>query len=319
MIPPPDDNPNTKPPEEPSGGDPFDNLLSGGGGDALNLDAAAALSGKISGGLGEGGDTASAVADASKLAEALTAGVGASVPPETATETETATSAEVPPPPPGDADEGAVKKDGEEAEQSKARAAAEKVNSYIKARKDTWSDYALVFTGWRSADRLTARMSVLFIVCFVGTIYVLTTAWKRHSITAQEIQRREFMMRTAQQNELAKKLADEEKLRSSIVTMGKFTLELNPIAGQRLNRGVVNMAEVEIVLRCDSKATREYIETHFTHARSLLVTALVAMDREELLSHDGKKKWKAILMKVLNQWLKEGQVEDLYFARLLVN
>jgi flagellar basal body-associated protein FliL len=320
MSPPPppaDDKPEAKP-GAPAEADPFDNILNGGV-EGLSLDPS-----------GKGG-SASALADAAKMAGAVTGGQNPSL------ETALLQEADIAPPaeehkensdsahqnaatgePAGEGADADSEEEGKEGE-SKARAAAGKVNSFIKSKKRVWSDFFLLFTGLRSADPMTARMSALFILSLVGAIYILTTSWQRHSKTVAEERRKENELKTAYSEELKRKLGDEEKLRSSILTMGRFTLELNPLEGAKMGHGIMNMAEVEIVLLCDSKKTREYIETHFTYARSLMVTSLVAMDREELLSHDGKKKWKAILMKALNGWLKEGQVVDLYYSKLIVN
>lgn len=323
MTPPPpaDDQPDSKPAEA----DPFDSLLSGagGGGGDGSLEAAAALSQKISGGMAGGAPDLLAASQLTEglvgeknsngIANALLAeGLAPGTPPPDESTDEGGKAPEAPAQDPAG-------KDGEETRASKAKAAAAKVNSYIQSRKQSWSDTALVFTGLRSRDPQTARMSALFILSFAGAIYVVATAWNRHTTARNERLTREHAFRSAEAEALAKKLGDEEKLRSSIVTMGRFTLELNPLPGQKLSHGIMNMAEVEIVLLCDSKKTREFVESHYTYARSLMVTALVAMDREELLSHDGKKKWKSILMKVLNHWLKDGEVVDLYFARLIVN
>jgi flagellar basal body-associated protein FliL len=50
-----------------------------------------------------------------------------------------------------------------------------------------------------------------------------------------------------------------------------------------------------------------------------MTNVFVALDREDLLSREGKRKLKNIIIKKLNGWLPHGKVEDLHYSKLLVS
>ncbi|MBI2712733.1 MAG: flagellar basal body-associated FliL family protein [Bdellovibrio sp.] len=300
--------------------DPFDTLLGGGtGGEGLNLDLAAELSGKIS---AEGSD--SPLGDAAKLASSITGGGAmpsgddAGAEPSGEAPQEEAPVPEEEAAPEGDpaADESTTADEATTEEEVEAPAPKPKKP---RARKRSWREISLVFTGIASADAQTAKMSLIFILSFSGIVYLIGTTAYQSSKRSAEIRAKENAAKMARSAALAKKLGEEERLKESLLNMGRFTLELIPAEGKRPPHGIVNMAEVEFVLQCDSPETRHYIEGNFTLARNLMVTALVPMEREDLLSHEGKKKWKAILLRVLNQWLTHGKVQDVYFSKMIIN
>lgn len=208
---------------------------------------------------------------------------------------------------------------GEEKGPSKSEVAVATARKMAKKYSPAIEGFLLLFTGMGSQDRLTRQMSLLFVASVVGAISVTGILWHRHSVYERNLWLEATEARAKLSHELADKLLEEEKLRTTTTSLGRFTLELKPVPGTRMGRGVVNMAEAEIMVRCDEKETRDYLDKNSARVRSQLFSVLTAIDREELISRDGKKKWKAIIIKRLNSWLPHGRVVDLYFSRLIVN
>jgi flagellar basal body-associated protein FliL len=180
-----------------------------------------------------------------------------------------------------------------------------------------------IFHGLRSPDRPTRRMSLLFFLCFLGVFAVFGAAIHRY-LKIREI--RIELARSARVDEGAehfgefvRKQAAEAKHKSSLMGLGQFTVELKPVPNQKVVPGVVNMAEVELVIECDSKETREYIEDNLAQARNQVTDVLFLLDREAVLTREGKRKLRKTLIEKLNLWLPKGKVEELYFSKLVVS
>lgn len=79
------------------------------------------------------------------------------------------------------------------------------------------------------------------------------------------------------------------------------------------------MAELEITVECDDKDTRYYIEENLPRARDQITGILTSLDRDDMLTRDGKKKLKKKLIDQLNMWLPKGKVEELFISNQLLN
>ncbi|MBI4925818.1 MAG: flagellar basal body-associated FliL family protein [Bdellovibrio sp.] len=109
------------------------------------------------------------------------------------------------------------------------------------------------------------------------------------------------------------------KRRYTLVELGDFTLELKPLANQKTIKGVLNMAEIELVAECDTKETCSFVETHLLHIRDQLTNVFLAIDREELISKDGKKRIYQTIIDRLNGWLPKGKIQNIYVMKLIVS
>jgi flagellar basal body-associated protein FliL len=118
--------------------------------------------------------------------------------------------------------------------------------------------------------------------------------------------------------EFIAKQAEEAKRRNTTLNLGDFIVELKFAPGEVRPRGVMNMAELQIVIECDVKETCVYIDTNLVQVRNELTNVFVAIDREEVMSLEGKKRLKKILMERLNMWLPKGRVQSLFFAKFVV-
>lgn len=180
-----------------------------------------------------------------------------------------------------------------------------------------------IFRGLRSPDRPTRRMSLLFFASLLGIAVVFGAAVGRYFAIRRirlELSRSSHVDEGAAHfGEFVRKQAEENKHKSSLMSLGQFTVELKPVPNQRPVPGVVNMAEVEFAIECDNKETRDYIEDNLAQARNQVTDVLFDLDREAILTREGKKKLRKALIEKLNLWLPKGKVEDLYFSKLVVS
>ena len=172
----------------------------------------------------------------------------------------------------------------------------------------------------RSPDRPTRRMASAFFLSCAGLVGVLTFGWV-------ELQRSGFDLgfKGGEEMDQAKGLEkffsrqrDAALLRVVTLKIGKFKIELLPAPGQEKMLGVVNMAEVEIVLECDQKETCKYMEDNLPKVRDQIASILTAVERNEILSPEGKKRLKRGILRKVNLWLPIGKVRNLFFTNLVV-
>ncbi len=175
----------------------------------------------------------------------------------------------------------------------------------------------------RSPDRATRWMSILFFVSLFGMLIVLGSTFtllssvhrgaKKSSTGAQQDQGAEHL------SQFIEKQAEEAKEKVDTLEIGNFTVELKRLPNQRDVPGVMNMAEVDIVVECDNKNTRYYLEDNLVQAKNQITGVFTAIDRDELLTRQGKRQLKKRLLDRLNTWLPKGKVENLFFSKLIIN
>ena len=186
-------------------------------------------------------------------------------------------------------------------------------------RRPFWRDLPLLFSGLFAKDLPTRRASFFFFIVVLIALTIPVVSLRRHFHRKALEQKRvaDIMM----ERDMAdwKKESEVEKRRDSIVTLGSFVVELKKLPNQPRNSLSVGLAEVEIVLLCDGKKTRDSILESMVQIRSHLSDVLTAMDREELLSKEGKRRLREMLRKDLNNWLPEGKVQEVYIPKLLEN
>lgn len=131
----------------------------------------------------------------------------------------------------------------------------------------------------------------------------------------------------AQQSEQAQNLnkffqqqKEEALTRGTTLDLGKFLIEVKPVPGKKPKSGALNMAEVMMTLECETIQACRYVETNMPKARDRISSSLVSVDREELLSQDGKRALKLMILRQLNGWLPdEHKVKNLYFTKFIIN
>ena len=124
---------------------------------------------------------------------------------------------------------------------------------------------------------------------------------------------------SGQLSEFLERQAQEAKWKNTTLGLGDFVIDLKRKGDEVKAPGVNNMASLEIFIECDTRETCEYIEGSSVQARSQVSNALIQIDREELLSKDGKRKIKKAIIDRLNTWLPKGRIENLYVTKLVVS
>jgi flagellar basal body-associated protein FliL len=192
-----------------------------------------------------------------------------------------------------------------------------KLGIFLTARR---SEVAEVLRGLRSKDRPTRRMAALFVVSFVallGVMSVSTARWWQQRSERLRIER-ETDEESRQLGEFLKKQADNARVRNTLQGIGAFTVELAPVPGKKNAPGVMNLAEIELVVECDVRETCAYVESKATEVRNQVTGVFTVLDREEVLSKDGKRKLKRRLIEKINMWLPKGKIQNVYFSKLVL-
>ncbi len=178
-----------------------------------------------------------------------------------------------------------------------------------------------VLRGIFSKDRPTRQMALLFLFFLLGTVSVSIVAIKHYLEFAE---RREKAISLAREQEaknlgeFLRKQSDEAKHRFSTIVLGTFNIDIKPSPDETGSYRSSNMAEVEIVLLCDHRETRYYIEENLAQAKNQVTNVLLPQTRDELMSREGKRKLKKMIIEKINTWLPKGKIEDLYFNKFLI-
>jgi flagellar basal body-associated protein FliL len=214
-------------------------------------------------------------------------------------------------------------KPAESAPANAAEVAAGNVAAQARSNrlKKTGGTVREVFQGLRSSDVPTRNAAVLFLLSLLGIILVLILAgnyfWQSRKLMHDELANTGEAGKNL--GDFIKKQSDEAKRKFTIQSLGTFNIELKPGDPDQKAKGVLNMAEVEIQVQCDKKETCDFLEGESAKVKDEVTQVFTAMDRDDLLSRDGKKKMKKKIIDRLNLFLTEGKVEDLFFSKLIIN
>lgn len=185
-------------------------------------------------------------------------------------------------------------------------------------RRAFWKDLPLLLSGLFSKDPPTRRVSILFflasfLICVIPLI-ALDRYFHKRSVVAQK--KAKILMQRALAEEEKKSLI--EKRNESRISLGSYVVTLKDRPNQSHYSKIENLAELEIVVVCDGKETRDFMAASKVRVRSHLLSVLTTLDREELLSKEGKKRLREMLKRSLNDWLSEGKILELYFSKVVV-
>jgi flagellar basal body-associated protein FliL len=175
-----------------------------------------------------------------------------------------------------------------------------------------------------SSDRPTRRMSVFFFLSLIGVVVLSVMLVRHNSRVKREREAHELALREAQAERdaeasiLGTHEAADKGHGASMLNLGLFTIALKPVAERSKKGSFVDMAEAELFAECDSQATHDFLEENLAQARSQLSGVFLGVDREELLTREGKRKLKKRVLELLNGWLPRGKVKNIYFSKLIV-
>ncbi len=193
----------------------------------------------------------------------------------------------------------------------------------------------------KDPDRATRRMAALFFISVSLSIAFLVYGVYRH----YEVRMKEFASRINEDPYLKHKgpqaakppsghgsegdsasesrhtSLDEEPSKNGLptFTIGKFNIELKgPKNGKRV-RGLLQIVEMELVVECDTKKTCAYIEQNIAPVRGEVTDVFTPIDREEILSREGKRRFLREVIDKINNFLPDGKIENIYINKMVIS
>jgi flagellar basal body-associated protein FliL len=160
-------------------------------------------------------------------------------------------------------------------------------------------------------------MSRFFVLCLVGIAAVLATSGVRY-YRLRSLQR-QIQAEKKEMNENLQKQAEALKQKNITADLGRFNIDLaEPGPGQKKVSMDFHVAEIDLVAACDSKETCQFIENHLAAARDQVVQLVAAVERDDLMSRDGKAQLRKAIQDKLNSWVPQGKVVDVFISRLIM-
>ncbi len=182
------------------------------------------------------------------------------------------------------------------------------------AGEDREGAHVLLTAVW-SRDSATRWMGMVFVLCACGAIVSGYVVWSRYS---EHLKRLRDTKAGQHLGEFIGKQAEEAKRRHTTLNIGAYTVELKAVPGIVAPRGVNNMAQLELIVECDTKTTCAFLQDNHVAVRNQLTNVFTALEREELMSIEGKKRIKRRIIDRINSWLPSGRVERIYIVKLAV-
>lgn len=190
-----------------------------------------------------------------------------------------------------------------------------------KEKKRSWlaETFVQVFNGLRSPDWPTKKMAFLFICFFTGSVITLSlTARQVYLAFKSPIPHPEEETLPAGEHTEGMKELSKELDQYATLEVGSFSVELKPIPGKTGPQGLIDIAEINIVIICDEPKTCKYIEDNLSRARDQMINVFIQVDRDRLLTTNGKLEIKRAILQRLNSWLPEGEVKNVVFTDIIV-
>ncbi len=177
-----------------------------------------------------------------------------------------------------------------------------------------------------SSDRLTRWAAALFFFSLMGTtllVGVITFLVLKKAEIRQRYER--WKMSQDASTGATNFIKDEvDKIHHwvEMVNVGLFTLQLKsePVSDLNFAKKFArfDLAQVEMVILCSDEKTKEFVKSHKREVRDQLAGILTAIDREQFLTHEGKKLLKNVMIRKLNFWIPVGRVVDILFQKLTI-
>ncbi len=182
---------------------------------------------------------------------------------------------------------------------------------------EVWSK---AFRGLGSRDLSLRWMSLIFLGSWLGIIGVGFFGYQLYHKRIQykkELSESELTAKNL--SGFFEKQSEHAKRKYTLFGIGDFTVELKPIPNQKAVKGVLNMAELELVAECDTRVTCNYLEQHLHRVRDQVASVFFAIDREELVSKEGKKRLRQSIVERINSWLPNGKIQNIFMTKLIVS
>ncbi len=180
-----------------------------------------------------------------------------------------------------------------------------------------------ILGGLDSSDLGTKRMARAFVLCLFGMGVVVAVAI--YTVVDRQIAYRKSHAapkpsHIEESEEEQKKPVKPEDL---IAQLGSFVVALKPIKDQdqavQVGKKIMNLASLEVVFICDSPDTRDYVQGNLVQVKDQVTEALTTMERQQLMTVEGKRNLGAKIIHVVNRWLPSGKIKRVYFPKFIVD
>ncbi len=171
-----------------------------------------------------------------------------------------------------------------------------------------------------ASDWRSRRMAILFFLSLIGTgaTLVASVQWMLSRFHPSHSQMEAERLK-AEAALILKQKVDEDKKVGFQLNIGKYLVELQTeVDPKSPNYGVVDMAEIEIVVECEEDETCAYLKSNNERMRDQVTKILVSLTKEELLSLEGKTRLKEVIKRNLMSWVGHGKIRKVFFIKVLM-
>jgi len=190
-----------------------------------------------------------------------------------------------------------------------------------------------ILGAFRVKDGRVRRMALLFVVSAIGIFMVSGLSIYRVISVIRKHQEEQKSRDAAQSmSEFFARQADESQRKTHVVILGEFSFEVKDspvyrdpeVTEEEFRRaqgavGVMQMAEAEIILECVTDETCRFIEKALPAARNQVTNVLIEIEREDLMTREGKRRVRKQIVDRINAWLGSARVTNAYFSKLVLD
>jgi flagellar basal body-associated protein FliL len=170
----------------------------------------------------------------------------------------------------------------------------------------------------RSPDAPTRRGAIVFFIA--GTLWVGVCIVAVYQIRLIFHLPQNMDLQNAEKEAAARRLEKEKTFHEAKPLMfraGSFEIQMKEHGRPRV--GSVSVAELEVVVQCSTEATCHYLEANTVGLKDQVAAIFLPIEREELMSVEGKERLKLEITNKVNRWLPSGKIEKVYFSRLWID
>ncbi len=196
-----------------------------------------------------------------------------------------------------------------------------------------WGILKEMLGSFRTGDPRTRRMVVVFVFSILSVVGVSVLSIYRVISVVREHQQAQRERDAAQSmSEFFARQADESQKKSFTAILGEFSFEVKDSPTYRdpemseaefrrlqASAGVVQVAEAEIMVECTTEETCHFIEKALPVVRNYVTNVLIEIEREELMTREGKRRVRKQIADRINGWLGSPRVTNVYFSKLVLD
>lgn len=167
-----------------------------------------------------------------------------------------------------------------------------------------------------SSDRATRRMSLIFLLSFIGLVSVSLTLlvhlfWRYPTGSPKTLD-----LSAGVQNQASSVERPPLEV-GAFVSLGSVLIDLKSKDESALRRKLKNVAQIELYLHCDSLKTKTLLMERAPQVKDMILNVFVGVSSDDLQSMSGKKRLKSLILQKVNSWLPSGKVDEVLLSQIL--